>query len=127
MSFFTLCHADDAPSETLIPVASSRFTKFRDPQRADLVLSFLKENSFTTNQLQKLVIYRVGLLIKSRLKVFQELGLSSEEIAKMISSNQAILHSSTENKIIPSLSMLKGLLGSNDDVARLVKRCPWIF
>ncbi|XP_047954072.1 uncharacterized protein LOC125200473 [Salvia hispanica] len=28
------------------------------------------------------------------------------------------------NKIIPNLSMLKGLLGSNDDVARLVKRCP---
>ncbi|XP_047978916.1 uncharacterized protein LOC125220823 [Salvia hispanica] len=28
-------------------------------------------------------------------------------------------------KIIPSLSILKGLLGSNDDVARLLKKCSW--
>ncbi|KAL1540484.1 hypothetical protein AAHA92_24834 [Salvia divinorum] len=29
------------------------------------------------------------------------------------------------NKIIPSLSMLKGLVGSDDDVVRLLKKCPW--
>ncbi|XP_047956303.1 uncharacterized protein LOC125202033 [Salvia hispanica] len=112
-------------------LASSRFPKLRDPQRADSVLSFLKENSFTTAQLQKLVIYDPRILgftiegIKSRLKVFQDLGLSSEEIAKMISSNKRILQSSIANKIIPNLSLLKGLLGSNDDVARLLKRLSW--
>ncbi|XP_047954065.1 transcription termination factor MTERF4, chloroplastic-like [Salvia hispanica] len=117
----------------LASLASSRLPKFRDPQRADSVLSFLKENSFTTAQLQKLVVYNPRILgftiegLKSRLKVFQDLGLSSEEIAKMISSSKAILHSSMANKIIPNLSMLKGLSGSNDNVARLVKRCPWVF
>ncbi|XP_042018373.1 transcription termination factor MTERF4, chloroplastic-like [Salvia splendens] len=114
-------------------LASSRFPKYRDPQRADLVLSFLKENSFTITQLQKVVVFNPRVLgftiegIKSRLKVFHELGLSSEEIAKMISNNQSILNSSMANKIIPNLLMLQGLLGSNDDVARLVKRCPRAF
>ncbi|XP_042014185.1 uncharacterized protein LOC121762386 isoform X1 [Salvia splendens] len=120
-------------SPELASLASSRLPKFRDPQRADLALSFLKENSFTTTQLQKLVISNPRVLgftiegLKSRLKVFQDLGLSSDDIAKMISSNQAILNSSMANKIVPNLSMLKGLLGSNDDVARLLKRCSWFL
>ncbi|KAG6400256.1 hypothetical protein SASPL_137081 [Salvia splendens] len=120
-------------SPELASLASSRLPKYRDPQRADLVLSFLKENSFTINQLQKLVIHNPRVLgftiegIKSRLKVFHELGLSSEEIAKMISSYKAILYSSMANKIIPNLSTLKGLLGSNDGVARLLKRCSWVL
>ncbi|XP_047957287.1 uncharacterized protein LOC125202853 [Salvia hispanica] len=116
-----------------LPELASRLRKFRDPQRADSVLSFLKENSFTTTQLQKLVIYDPRILgftiegLDSRLKVFQNLGLSSKEIAKVISSNKTILHSSMANKIIPNLSLLKGLLGSNDGVAKLLKSCSWFM
>ncbi|KAL1540492.1 hypothetical protein AAHA92_24840 [Salvia divinorum] len=118
-------------SPDLASLASSRLSKFRDPQRVDSVLSFLKENSFTTAQLQKLVIYNPRVLgftiegIISRFKVFHDLGLSSEEIAKMISNSPAIMHSSMENRINPRLSILKGLMGSDDDVARLLNRCPW--
>ncbi|XP_047954451.1 uncharacterized protein LOC125200744 [Salvia hispanica] len=120
-------------SPELASLASSRLPKFRDPQRADSVLSFLKENIFTTAQLQKLVIYDPRILgftierFESRFKVFQNLGLSSEEIAKMISHGPAIIHSSMENRINPRLSILKGLIGSNDDVARFLKRCPWLL
>ncbi|KAH6757337.1 hypothetical protein C2S52_023478 [Perilla frutescens var. hirtella] len=109
-------------------LAASHLPKFRSPESADSVLSFLKENSFTTAQLEKLVIYDPRVLgitierIRLKLKVFQDLGLSSEEIAKMVSSHQSILHSSTSNKIIPSLSLLKGLLGSNLEVARLLRK-----
>ncbi|KAH6808479.1 hypothetical protein C2S51_029587 [Perilla frutescens var. frutescens] len=114
-------------------LAASHLPKFRSPKRADSVLSFLKENSFTSAQLEKLVVYNPRILgftiegIRLRLKVFQDLGLSSEEIAKMVSSNQPILHSSTSNKIIPSLSLLKGLLGSNHEVARLLRKSSWFL
>ncbi|XP_057794575.1 uncharacterized protein LOC131010890 [Salvia miltiorrhiza] len=120
-------------SPELAAHASSRLPKFRSPERADSILSFLKENSFTTTQLQKLVIYNPRILgftiegFKSRLKVFQDLGLSSKEIAKIISSNQRILHSCMANKVIPSLSMLNALLGSNEEVARLLKKCSWFL
>ncbi|KAH6827396.1 hypothetical protein C2S53_017951 [Perilla frutescens var. hirtella] len=114
-------------------LAASHLPKFRSPKRADSVLSFLKENSFTSAQLEKLVVYNPRILgftiegIKLKLKVFQDVGLSSEEIAKMVSSNQPILHSSTSNKIIPSLSLLKGLLGSNHEVARLLRKSSWFL
>ncbi|KAH6782388.1 hypothetical protein C2S52_000756 [Perilla frutescens var. hirtella] len=114
-------------------LVDSHLPKFRSPKRVDSVLSFLKENSFTSAQLEKLVIYNPRILgftiegIELKLKVFQDLGLSSEEIAKMVSSNQTILHSSTSNKIIPSLSLLKGLLGSNHEVARLLRKSSWFL
>ncbi|KAH6757334.1 hypothetical protein C2S52_023475 [Perilla frutescens var. hirtella] len=114
-------------------LAASNLPKFRSPKRADSVLSFLKENSFTIAQLEKLVIYRPQILgftnerVRLKLKVFQELGLSSEEIAKMVSSNQMILHLSRSNNIIPSLSLLNGLLGSNHEVARLLRKSSWFL
>ncbi|KAH6827395.1 hypothetical protein C2S53_017950 [Perilla frutescens var. hirtella] len=117
----------------LSPGSASHLPKFRSPKRADSVLSFLKENSFTIAQLEKLVIYKPRILgftiesIKLKLKVFQDLGLSSEEIAKMLSSHLSILHSNTSNVIIPSLSLLKGLLGSNHEVARLLRKSSWFL
>ncbi|KAH6827402.1 hypothetical protein C2S53_017957 [Perilla frutescens var. hirtella] len=114
-------------------LVASHLPKFRSPKRADSVLSFLKENSFTSAQLEKLVVYKPRILgftievIKLKLKVFQDVGLSSEEIAKMVSINQSIIHSSRSNKIIPSLSLLKGLLGSNDEVARLLRKSSWFL
>ncbi|XP_057784516.1 uncharacterized protein LOC131001899 [Salvia miltiorrhiza] len=114
-------------------LAASCLPKFQGPERADSMLSFLKENSFTSNQLEKIVMYKPQILgfpierLKSIFKVFQDLGLSSEEIAKMMSSDKRILLSSKVkvNHIISSLSILKVLLGSNEEVARLLKRCSW--
>lgn len=128
--YHVLIHNHQFPPE-LASLAASRVTKFGTPERADSVLSFLKENSFTTPQLQKLVLYSPLILghtierLNSRLKLFQNLGISSEENARIVFSNPTILHSSMSNKIVPSLSILKGLLGSNDDVARLLKKCSW--
>lgn len=45
----------------------------------------------------------------------------------MISNNPGILYLSVKNNIIPSLSVLKRLLGSDIEVARIVRRCPRIF
>ncbi|KAL8514070.1 hypothetical protein ACS0TY_013254 [Phlomoides rotata] len=43
----------------------------------------------------------------------------------MISSGPVILHLSTKSNIIPSLSVLKDLLGSDYDVARLLRKSAW--
>ncbi|XP_057803765.1 uncharacterized protein LOC131019099 [Salvia miltiorrhiza] len=126
-----LVHNHQFSPELAAALASSRLPKSTTPGRADSVLSFLKEKSFTTAQLQKLVGYYpriLGLTIEGfefRFKPFRDLGLSSEEIAKIISNNQMILQLSMASNIIPKLSMLKGLLGSNEEVARLLKNCAW--
>ncbi|XP_057780865.1 uncharacterized protein LOC130999358 [Salvia miltiorrhiza] len=117
----------------LASLASSGLPKSRSPLRVDTLLLFLKENSFTATQLQKLVICYpriLGFTIESinfKFKVFQNLGLSPKEIAKIISGRTSILHSSYENGIIPKLSTLKCLLGSDHDVARLLIRCSWFL
>lgn len=102
--------------------------KSKSPKIADSALSFLKENRFTSTQLQKIITYDPRILgfsaerIDSKLQVFRDLGFSSEEIAKLMTSNQSILHSAVKNTINRSVSLLKSLLGSDDDVARLLRR-----
>ncbi|XP_057797804.1 uncharacterized protein LOC131013697 [Salvia miltiorrhiza] len=118
----------------LASLASSCLPKSCSPITADSVVSFLKENSFTVTQLQKVVTCHhsriLGFTIESmnfKFNVFQNLGLSPKEIAKVVSENPVILHSSYENRIIPKLSTLKCLLGSDHDLARLLKRCSWFL
>ncbi|XP_057780862.1 uncharacterized protein LOC130999353 [Salvia miltiorrhiza] len=113
----------------LASLASSGLPKSSCPIRADSVVSFLKENGFTATQLQKVVAYfdyRVlGFTIETmnfKFNVFRNLGLCPKGIAKIISENPVILHSNYEKRIIPRLSTLKRLLGSDHDVARLLKR-----
>ncbi|XP_057793324.1 uncharacterized protein LOC131009941 [Salvia miltiorrhiza] len=114
-------------------LAASRSPKSRCPKRADSVLSFFKENSFTTTQLEKIVIYYPPILglrierIRFKFNVFQDLGLSPEEIAQIIFSHISMLRSSTKNRIIPSLSKLKDFLESGHEVARLLKRSAWFL
>ncbi|XP_047979206.1 uncharacterized protein LOC125221122 [Salvia hispanica] len=111
---------------------SSKLSRFRSPERADSILTFLKQNSFSTTQLQRLVRSDPRILtasaeaaVKLKISIFRDFGFPPEETAKIMSSNNAIIHSSAEKKIIPQLSTLKALLGSNSEVVDLVKRSVW--
>ncbi|KAL8544042.1 hypothetical protein ACS0TY_004548 [Phlomoides rotata] len=127
-----LLHKYHFPPEVASRVASD-LGRPNSPEKADSVLSFLKEIGCSTTQLQKIVIDRPRVLlqgvegIKVKIKVFQDLGLSPEDIARLVSSNQVILILGAKSKIIPSLSVLKGLLGSDYNVARLIRKCAWFL
>lgn len=114
-------------------LASSRLPQFKTPETADSILSFLKANSFTAAQLETIVDYNPQILglkvddIKSRLSLFQDLGLSSQEVAKIFTSNRMVLRTTLPNTAIPSLSILKSLMGSNDEVGRLLRKSVWFF
>lgn len=64
-------------------------------------------------------------IIKPKIKIFQEFGFSDEDIAEIISKDPSVLHSSASNRVIPSLSVLKGLLGTTAQVAKCAKFCGW--
>lgn len=112
-------------------VASQVASDLVPPENADSILSFLKDSGCSITQLERIVKYRPRILshnvedIKFKIKIFQDLGLSPEDIAKLISKNQGILHLRAESKIIPSVSLLKGLLRSDNDVARLLRKSAW--
>ncbi|KAL8557219.1 hypothetical protein ACS0TY_004603 [Phlomoides rotata] len=84
-----LLHKYHFPPKVASRVASD-LGRPNSPEKADSVLSFLKEIGCSTTQLQKIVIDRPRFLlqgvegIKVKIKVFQDLGLSPEDIARFL-------------------------------------------
>ncbi|KAL7154704.1 hypothetical protein ABFS83_03G019100 [Erythranthe nasuta] len=115
--FDLLLHRHHFTPELASRVASA-LAHLKTPEKAD--------------SLEKIVKYKPRFLsasleasIKPKIRVFQDLGFSSDDISIIISSNPAILHLSVNNNIIPTLSLLKGLLGSDYDLARLLRLSAW--
>ncbi|KAL8514072.1 hypothetical protein ACS0TY_013256 [Phlomoides rotata] len=123
-----LLHKHNFSAELASKVASD-LDLHKIPENADSVLSFLKEIGCSSTQLEKIVKCKPRILfhnvedIKLKIKIFQDLGLSPADVAKMISNHPMILHLTAQSKILPSLSVLKVLLGSDNEVARLLRRC----
>ncbi|KAL3834033.1 hypothetical protein ACJIZ3_008769 [Penstemon smallii] len=65
-----------------------------------------------------LLILRRALSLKLR---FSKIWDFLNEVAMIISNDPTILSSSIDNRIIPSLSLLKGLFDSNVEVAKVLK------
>lgn len=59
--------------------------------------------------------------IKPKIKILQDLGLSSTDIVHLLSVNPWALRTSVDNIILPLILMLKSVLRSNHDL----KRCEW--
>lgn len=138
------CHvvADPAVYDVLVnkhefspQVASfvaSDLARSRSQEKSDSILTFLEESGFSSTQLEKIVKCRPRLLtasledeIRLKIKTFQEWGFSPDDIAQITSRNQAILHVTTRNRIVPSLTVLKELLGSDhESIIKLLRICP---
>ncbi|KAL0366418.1 UNVERIFIED_CONTAM: hypothetical protein Sradi_3531900 [Sesamum radiatum] len=67
------------------------------------------------------------LHIKPKIKIFQDLGFSANDISEIISNDPWILRQSVKNTLIPSLSVLRSLLGSNAEVAKFLKTSGWFL
>lgn len=61
----------------------------------------------------QLLSAKVEKTIQPKLKFLQDIGFSSADICEIISNTPCILTSSVTNTIIPSLSLLKNILGSS--------------
>ncbi|KAL6573307.1 hypothetical protein OROHE_001766 [Orobanche hederae] len=75
----------------------------------------------------KLLAVNLDKIIKPKFKIFQDFGLSTNEIIDIFSKEPSILHSSADKKVVPSLSVLKGLLGSTAEVAKILKVSGWFI
>lgn len=90
--------------------------------------SYLKDNGFSNTHMERMMRYYPNLFsysikkqIEPKLSVFQDLRFSAGEIADIIASKVSILNY-REERIISSVSALKGLLGSRGLVELLRKR-----
>ncbi|KAG8377343.1 hypothetical protein BUALT_Bualt08G0023300 [Buddleja alternifolia] len=106
----------------------------KNPHKSDSLLSFLRNSGFSNPQLEKTVKSRPELLsadldkiIKPKIKIFQDFGFSPSDIPEIISKEPLVFHCSANNRIIPALSVLNGLLGSVPEVAKLLKLSGWFL
>ncbi|CAI9775437.1 unnamed protein product [Fraxinus pennsylvanica] len=63
--------------------------------------------------------------IKPKIKIFQDLGFSANDIAEIISNDPWCMYRSADNRFIPTLSVLKSLLGSSAEVSKVLKISGW--
>ncbi|KAL0352365.1 UNVERIFIED_CONTAM: hypothetical protein Scaly_1625200 [Sesamum calycinum] len=102
-----LLHKHHFSPEAASQVASV-LNRLKNPEKSDSILSFLKESGFSGTQVEKVVMYRPEFLLANLEK------LSSPK-------------SSVNNRLIPSLSVLKGLMGSNAEVAKVLRTSGWFL
>ncbi|TYH04833.1 hypothetical protein ES288_A08G036500v1 [Gossypium darwinii] len=118
--------------ELAVKTASS-LTYVKDPRKCDTIISFLKESGFSKSHIEAVVKRKPNLLysslektIKPKFKIFQDLGFSTHDVADIVASDPWILTRSVDDRIAPSISDLKTVLGSNDDV-KLLKTSAWFL
>lgn len=115
-------------SSQIIANVASKLPSVKDANSCEPVLSFFKENGFSTAHLEKLVnsepkvlAARVKTTIKPKIQFFQDFGFSPADIADVFSSDPWVLFRSTANSVEPSVRVLTELLGSGSEVAKLLK------
>ncbi|WCJ24740.1 Mitochondrial transcription termination factor family protein [Euphorbia peplus] len=114
--------------ESASKVSSLSSTNYlRNPQNADSILSFLKDNGFAKNHLETLIQKAPWILsanlettLKPKLEIFQDLGFHSTDLADIVSISPWLLWSSA-NRLQLSVSRLKNVLGPNADVSSFLK------
>ncbi|CAA0843354.1 Unknown protein [Striga hermonthica] len=133
-SFFEFLTHKHQFSPAVASRAASFLSPLNHPGKYESVLSFFEVIGFTKAQLERTLLIRPQLLaadvekiIKPKIKIFQDFGLPSDDIAVIISREPTILHASLKKKLVPALSWLKDLLGSTEKVTRALKQSGWLL
>ncbi|GMY27684.1 transcription termination factor MTERF15, mitochondrial-like [Fagus crenata] len=107
---------------------------FETPDKADLVISFFKNNGFSHSQISNIVRRLPPLLLSDpqktflpKLEFFMSKGFTSSDIATLVSRNPEILKRSLKNHVIPSFVFFKNLLGTDENTITAIKRFSGIL
>ncbi|KAG5559932.1 hypothetical protein RHGRI_003279 [Rhododendron griersonianum] len=117
-------------------LSSSKYMKFENSRKPDLVVEFFKNQGFTQTQISSLVRKYPRVLVRDaqknllpKLEFLKTRGVSSADVARIVSTSPFFLHSSLENRIIPSFDFLSNLFQSKDKaIAVIIKsyHCLWL-
>ncbi|KAJ8635211.1 hypothetical protein MRB53_009478 [Persea americana] len=103
-------------------------------EKADLVLSFFRAHGFSETHISTLITRRPKLLLsnvdktlKPKFQFILGLGLPCCHIARLITSHPYILSRSLKKQIIPACHQFKRLVGSDENVLRVIKTTLWVL
>ncbi|KAK1441634.1 hypothetical protein QVD17_07681 [Tagetes erecta] len=126
----TLQFTKDSAISSSSKVSSRLFT----PQKSDSVLHLLKDNGFNTCQIKHIVTFVPKLLLckphktlEPKIRVFINLGLSTSDVVSLIKRNPYLFELGLDSRIVPMISYLKMVVGSDEHVVDIINRSRWLF
>ncbi|XP_021723280.1 transcription termination factor MTERF9, chloroplastic-like [Chenopodium quinoa] len=104
-------------------------TEFNFIENVDSVIQFFKQIGFQQSHIQKIIIYEPRILVsrvhetlKPKIELLNDLGMSESDVVQTIVRNPRILR----QRLGPVIHALKNVLGSDENVVRILNRSGWI-
>lgn len=123
-------------TETQALSISNRFSRAVALEKPQSVHNLLREYGLSETQIRSAVFVSPQILfaninktLRPKLEFFQQLGLAAPDLGKFISKNSTLLTVSLERKLVPSVEILKKVLGNDwngKDLILIMSRCNWV-
>lgn len=114
-------------------LSASKKVNIADAKRPDSVLELFATYGFAKSQVARLIsncprliLAKSDLTLRPKIKYFHSLGIVGPDLHKFISLNYRVLLSSLNKRIIPNCDFLKGILQTNENLVRSLKRSPCV-
>ncbi|XP_019165837.1 PREDICTED: transcription termination factor MTERF5, chloroplastic-like [Ipomoea nil] len=115
-------------------LSASKYINFKTPNRAESVLSFLKNHGFSETQALKIVrrdptilTYNPEKSFLPKLEFLKSLGFPGEHLTHILCVAPSALRSSLERRLLPTIGFLENLLLSRESMRVAVRRYPNIL
>lgn len=112
---------------------ASKRVHYETPHKPDSLLSFFKDHGFSENQTLKLtrkcpelLLYNPDKTLLPKLEFLYSKGVSTADVAKIISFYPWILRCSLENQLVPTFDFLKNWF-PNDTIVQVFKSTPLVL
>ncbi|CAN4116359.1 unnamed protein product [Withania somnifera] len=100
----------------------------------DLTVNFLKNTGFNNTQIKILVskypallFFNVEKTLKPKLHCLTQLGLSGSHLIKILLRDWTFFQRRLDTSIKPLINHLKNVLGSDENVVKVIKKCSWLI
>ncbi|XP_071713297.1 transcription termination factor MTERF8, chloroplastic-like [Rutidosis leptorrhynchoides] len=107
-------------------------THLKSTINSNLVVTILKNYGLNNTQIKQIISYAPRILtsnptktVEPKVRVFKELGLRGSDLVSLIKKDPKILWRGLHSRIIPSIDSVKKLVGSDENVIKVVNNSRW--
>jgi len=115
-------------------VASSKVRPLKSAVKPNSVVNLLETSGFNETQIKKVIFSLPRILscdvdktLKPKLKAFQDLGLHGSDLADVITLHPHVLLRGLNRHILPTLELLKSVIGDELVVLDALKKGSWLL
>ncbi|KAG7952045.1 hypothetical protein I3843_12G038900, partial [Carya illinoinensis] len=117
-----------------LATSASKKLNIENVENPNSVLNLLRTHGFSDMQIKTLTMkypvlytYNAQKIFKPKLEFFKSLGLSDLETAQLLSASSYVLRNSLEKQIIPCVQELRRILGTDENVLKVIKGCSEVL